>query len=52
MRFALLEGKLALARILQRYTIEKCAETEEVVVTTEQATVVPKNGVTVKLALR
>ncbi|XP_064630463.1 cytochrome P450 3A4-like isoform X1 [Lineus longissimus] len=52
MRFALLESKLALARILQKYNIEKCPESAEVLVTTEQATVVPKNGVMVKLALR
>jgi cytochrome P450 len=52
MRLALMEGKLALVSILQKYTLHRCDETEPVLETFEQATLVPKNGVYVTVSLR
>ncbi|XP_023933140.1 cytochrome P450 3A29-like [Lingula anatina] len=52
MRFAILEAKIALARVLKHFTIERCAETEVPLKKVERATTVPMNGVTVKLVKR
>ncbi|XP_064625154.1 cytochrome P450 3A13-like [Lineus longissimus] len=52
MRFGLLELKLALASILQKYHINRCPETEVPLQTIEAATICPKNGIMVTLSLR
>ncbi|XP_064629920.1 cytochrome P450 3A4-like [Lineus longissimus] len=52
MRLALMEGKLALIAVLQKYTLQRCDETEAVLEVFEQGTLVPKNGVHVTLSSR
>ncbi|XP_064626737.1 cytochrome P450 3A11-like [Lineus longissimus] len=52
MRLAQVEAKMALARILQKFSYEKCEETEVPLRKVEQLTVVPENGVTVRLVPR
>ena len=52
MRFALMEIKLALAKLLQNYTLLQCDETEVPLQLKLAGTLTPKNGVKVKVARR
>ncbi|XP_074648000.1 cytochrome P450 3A8-like [Tubulanus polymorphus] len=53
MRFALLEGKLALATLINKYTVVKCADTPVPLRKTEGVTIAPTGGtIPVKLRLR
>ena len=52
LRFALLEAKLALAKILQKYTFEKCSEANDTLKLQDHGIVVPCNGVNVKIVPR
>ena len=51
-RLALLEMKTVLARILHKYTFEKCEKTENPLALKTGGTITPKNGVYVKLVTR
>ncbi|XP_074641107.1 cytochrome P450 3A29-like [Tubulanus polymorphus] len=52
MRFALLEMKMILVRLLQQYRVEPCAKTEVPLPKVEQTATVPTNGVHVRLVKR
>ena len=52
MRFAVMEYKIALARLLKRFTIKRCAETKVPCPTKKNAVTSPSQGVTVTLERR
>ena len=47
-----MEAKIAIARVLKDYTIEKCAETKVPLPINNDAILSPKDGVYVKLVRR
>ncbi|XP_031420381.1 thromboxane-A synthase [Clupea harengus] len=52
MRLAQLEMKMALALILQRFTVEACSETKVPLELKSNSTLGPKNGILVKITIR
>ena len=52
MRFALMEAKTAIVRILQKYTIKQCPQTQVPLQLQEGTTITPKDGIMVSLDLR
>jgi len=52
LRFAMMEAKLALGKLIKNFRIEQCPETEVPLKVAEQAVVTPMNGVVVRLVKR
>ncbi|XP_064599117.1 cytochrome P450 3A8-like [Liolophura sinensis] len=52
MRFAVMEAKIALVRILQKYTLHRCSQTQVPVQFESQGAVNPKQGVVITLESR
>ena len=52
LRFGMMEFKTALARLIQGFKLVQCAETQVPLQLAERATIVPRDGVTVRVVAR